>query len=327
MDLLFTHNTALHYLRSQPDGVSRRTIELPGTAAAVKDTRRPSTHSNLPTIYDITAIPDEVPLHISVTTKSERIHEPGIECHTLSPEHIPPLSFTPVSKGVYTASPELCFVNMANELPFLALVKLGFELCGSYSLGGDAERGFIDRRPLTTASRLAEFATQAQGMHGAKSARKAASYVIDGAASPMETALAMLLCLPHSLGGYGIERPVLNGTVNVPPSLQRTLRARRFKCDLLWPDHHLDVEYDSDRYHTGAERITHDADRRNALKRLGIDVIVVTRERAMNVNRFDETAQIIAKSTGKRLRIRNDSFLQRRGELRRTLFYSVDTTL
>ncbi|MFR1640804.1 MAG: hypothetical protein ACLSVD_17725 [Eggerthellaceae bacterium] len=34
----------------------------------------------------------------------------------------------------------------------------------------------------------------------------------------METMLAMMLCLPYGLGGYGLEKPLINHRVDVPSS-------------------------------------------------------------------------------------------------------------
>lgn len=324
MDLFITHSTALHYLRTQSEGVHRRTVPFDG---AEPESAKPATHADRASrasrslkLYDFSEVPDETPLHFSVAARSQRLRTPGIECHLLEASRLPPQSFVPVSPGVYAASPELCFVNLASELPFLALIELGFELCGSYSIDRSTDRGFSDRQPLTSAARLVAYTEQIREVHGSKPARRAARYVIDGAASPKESQLAMLLTLPMSLGGYGFEKPQLNGAVDVPPSLQREFKAKHLYCDLYWPDHDVAVEYDSDQYHTGPERTTHDSERRTKLKRLGVEPISVTKDQLYDANSFETVVKLVAQYTGRRLRIRSSTFLQRRWELRRALF-------
>ena len=336
MDLFITHSTALHYLRTQSEGVHRRTVPFAGSeseSAAAADRAvgtASASHTNRADggsrtnrslkLYDFSAVPDETPLHLSVASKPQRLRKTGIKCHLLEASRLPPQSFVPVSPGVYSASPELCFVNLAGELPFLALIELGFELCGSYSVDRSTDRGFSDRQPLTSAARLAEYARDASGLHGSATAQRAARYVIDGAASPKESQLAMLLTLPTRLGGYGFEKPQLNGAVDVPPSLQREFKAKHLYCDLYWPDHDVAVEYDSDQYHTGPERSTHDSERQTKLKRLGVEPISVTKDQLYDANSFETVVKLVAKYTDKRLRIRSSNFLQRRWELRRALF-------
>mgnify|MGYP007055184147 FL=1 len=58
---------------------------------------------------------------------------------------------------------------------------------------------------MTTVERLRAFTENVGPVHGRKKAARALQYVMGDSASPRETALAMLLCLPYRLGGYGIE--------------------------------------------------------------------------------------------------------------------------
>ena len=84
------------------------------------------------------------------------------------------------------------------------LIQLGFELCGTYdTTNGDVR----ECAPLTTVDRLDAFLASLGPMHGKKNASYALRYVANNSASPRETALAMLLCLPYRMGGYGIPMP------------------------------------------------------------------------------------------------------------------------
>ena len=73
-------------------------------------------------------------------------------------------------------------------------------------------------------------------------------------------------------------------------------------CDLYWADAKLDIEYDSDFYHVGAEKIAQDANRRNDLESRGITVITDTNKQLLSWKRMDEVACHAAKRIGKRIR-------------------------
>ena len=71
-----------------------------------------------------------------------------------------------------------------------------------------------------------------------------------------------------------------------------------FSCDLFWPDGGVAVEYDSDMFHTGSERIARDSERRNALSYLGISVVTVTRRQVMSAVGCDRIARLLEKHLG-----------------------------
>ena len=59
----------------------------------------------------------------------------------------------------------------------------------------------------------------------------------------------MLLCLPYSLGGYGLPHPTMNAEMPLPKNVAATGRSS-LRCDLYWPAVRLDVEYDSAEFHS-----------------------------------------------------------------------------
>lgn len=196
---------------------------------------------------------------------------------------------------------------------------LGFELCGTYSLSRKNSHGFTARAPLTTPSSLLAHLETKEGQYGIKQARRALSYVMPNSASPRETATAMLLCLPYALGGYRLENPSLNYQIPLDKQARKIANKRFYVCDLYWPEAKLDVEYESDCFHTGSERIASDSKRRNALSFKGITVVSITRKQMNNYVEFDKVAHIIAHHIGKRIRPRSASFDTRQLELRATV--------
>jgi hypothetical protein len=198
---------------------------------------------------------------------------------------------------------------MATKLNLINLIQLGFELCGTYSLPAHSEpyvaktqesldKGFVSCEALTNVKKLAGLISKLSGIHGHKRAMRALQFVADNSASPMETKLTMFLTLPYRLGGYGLPMPLLNPRIE----------GSSYRCDLFWPKVKLAVEYDSDQFHTGADRIARDSMRRNDLALLGITVVTVTRQQVRNSVRFRETATLLSKHLEKRLQFRDPVF-------------------
>jgi len=256
------------------------------------------------------------PLHVLVGAGSARKVCRGLRCHVNSCEH-PGGSFLRMASGMVVSSQELCFMQMAHELSLVELVALGYELCGSYRLGSAPDQGFRADLPLTSVSGLGSYAAKAVGMRGRVNAQRALRYIADGSASPMETILAMLLTLPYSLGGYGFPRPQLNYCVATPAgaSAGKAAGDSKYYCDLYWPDAKVDVEYDSDAYHTGSDRIAKDAIRRNALIRAGVTVISVSRIQINSAPELRELAKLLSKLLGKRLQFDPREFAYRHAKL------------
>jgi hypothetical protein len=155
-----------------------------------------------------------------------------------------------------------------------------------------------------------------KGVRGQKQAARALRYIVDGSASPMETVLTMLLTLPPLLGGYRFPLPILNGRIVPGKSAKASSSKSYYSCDLFWPDLDLAVEYDSDHFHTGAERIASDSKRRNSLALIGIVVITVTSRQIRSIVEFEKVARQIAGNMDRRLQVKSPQFLKAQRELR-----------
>ena len=263
-----------------------------------------------------------VPLHVLVGSGNARKVNRYMHSH-VSPGEFPDGSFVRMDSGLVISSPELCFLQMAGEIPFANLVALGFELCGTYRLDRESAdgKGFRGDLPLTSAYSLGSYASRAVGLKGRKNAMKALSFIADGSASPMETILAILLVLPYRLGGYGFPMPLFNHRIDMPASVVKADgKSKYYYCDFYWPDKKVAVEYDSDAFHTGSERIAEDAIRRNALSRMGITVVTAARMLVFNSLKMHEFAEVLSKLLGKRLQYSQKEFKYRHAKLLRQLF-------
>lgn len=263
------------------------------------------------------------PLHVMVAGKSLVNPVRDSVCHLCS-TGLPSGSFVRVSGGLLLCSPELCFLQMAALIPFHALVKLGFELCGLYTLQPDGRAEYQRVLPPTTVSALSAYLERRPRASGVATARKALRYVAVASGSPMETAMAVILCLPLRLGGYGLPLPRMNYRIDAPRSKGHGWEKSYYLCDLYWPDAHIGVEYDSDLEHTGPIRIAEDARRRNDLASRGITTITATREQVMDGEGFDRIARQLAKRLNVRIRSERGWSLDARQRLFRSLVTTKD---
>ncbi|WP_204217296.1 hypothetical protein [Gordonibacter sp. An230] len=224
---------------------------------------------------------------------------------------------------LFVTSPELTFVHMASLLGFALTVHLGYELCGTYAPDESQPFGLRSRKPLSAPEKLGSYLDRATGMRGAKKARVALPHVIRGSASPRESTLAELVTLPYLRGGSSIEHPVMNEVLPIPARNRWATDRSSLRCDLLWPEKRVAVEYDSTLCHTGAERIAEDASRKNALEALGFIVVTATWKQVENYREYNRFAKALAKHLGGRIRPACSDFPARQFALRRELLEPI----
>lgn len=271
---------------------------------------------------DSLALPCATPtcdrLHLVVGSAGARVDLPEFESHVW----VPPkgkASFLLVGSRLAISSPEACFVQLSRSADAVALVKLGYELCGKYRIDTAAAVGFCSAAPLTSVNSIKRFAS-AMGLGKTSKALKALDCVRDDSASPMETCLALLLGLPTFKGGYGLGIPVLNAQVEAPRGVAANANHRQYHCDLYWPKYRVGLEYNSSAFHLNERAMNWDSSRMNDFEAFGITGFTATREQVSNPRATDRLAFDIARAMGKRLRSKYADIEQRRMKLRKQLF-------
>ena len=343
IDTVISHKSALEYWRLHGN------VKIVDVAGKRRN-RLPAKIPNHGIIRDLVPSGLSYPVNLLVGSHNAR-RKSKIVAPRIFTGSTPKGCFISIGGGMVVSAPPLCFIQMAYELPLIKLIELGFELCGSYSLHASTKHGTsladvnnsgpadIDRtlyghKQLTNIKEIKEFTTHMKGMHGYKKALRAIRYIIDGSASPMETILVMLLTLPYKLGGYELPAPELNKRIDLGyaatlrpgssfnKSVSSFVRSGRayYVCDLFWPEVKLAVEYDSNFYHTGADRIISDSEKRLDLNTLGINVITVTSRQIRNIDEFENIAKLFARKLHKRLRYKTPQFTDAKRELRDLLF-------
>lgn len=263
------------------------------------------------------------PTHLMVPGKSAASAFQSAVCHVRT-SALPYGSLVRADDGLLLCSPELCFLQMATHLSFLQLIKLGFELCALYTLQPDGQAGYGRIVPPTTVRALETYLERCEGMPGVAAARKALRSVCAASGSPMETALAIILCLPLRLGGYGLPLPRMNYRIDAHRNKRSAGEKHYYLCDLYWPEAGACIEYDSDLEHTGPERIAEDAQRRNDLIALGVTTITATREQVMSAEKLGRIAHQIGALLNVRIRDERGWSPREREKLFRSLVTAKD---
>jgi len=313
MELFVGYNSALEYWRK------RR--KLPAKSAQ----RRYSAGlpEKTPAVEHLIFSGLTLPIHIVVGEAGARRLTRIVRSHVFTGE-TPVGCFMNIGRGFMVSSPEFCFLQMASLLTLIELIELGYELCGAYSLPlpndkDVPEKGFYDRQQLTSTIKLKEFLDIMPGTRGHQKAMRALRYLKDGSASPMETKLTMLMTLPYGLGGFYFKMPELNKRISLPVSVRKYFRKNYYICDLYWPDEKVAVEYDSDQFHTGSERIANDSNKRNALALIGVQVVSVTKKQLYSSLEMEGAARTVAKHMGRRLFSKKSNFFAAHRTLRKQL--------
>ncbi len=301
----------------------RRTLER-DTKAAVKFLESAVTPEFAPAVRD-RFFSDGSLIHATVAHARLRRAGGGIETSVRKgPFH--PRSFIRIEDGLYVSTPEMAFCEMASVLSLERLIALGFELCGTYRRVSTFGLARYDATPLTSPGALASFIEKSPQFKGVKKARRALPCILAGSASPRESELAMLLCLPYSLGGYGLPHPTMNAEMPLPKNVAATGRSS-LRCDLYWPAARLDVEYDSAEFHSAERLLANDSMRRIALESMDVTSVNLTAEHLRRASLFDEAAQGIARILGKRVRLPGDFRLKQERLWRELGIVSSDMSL
>lgn len=263
-------------------------------------------------------------LHVAVPTAKDRISAQDVSCHVMAEPNAPE-AFIDFGAGVAGLPVEHFYVSMCRRLTFEQQLLLAYELCGWYTIvpnlayEEEIERGersyrthAVERAPLTAVQKLRRFAEDNRHIRGSKQALHALRYVADNARSPEEARLAIVLLLPHKLGGYNCGQLIMDYRIDEAGKCRR--------CDIFLVLGKIDIEYNSDRYHMLPKQVREDSIRANALSALGISVVNVTSEELYNPVLFHKVMQHVARLQGRRLRIRTSNFEEKRCELWTALF-------
>lgn len=230
-----------------------------------------------------------------------------------------------VTHDAHVSSPEFLFLQMARKLEPVPLIELGMELCGTYRRNSSSGDTSYDQPVLTTPAKIERFLEDVGPAHGAKRARQALKHIAPNSASPFETIVYLLLCLPRRLGGYAFPKPALNASVRLGKRGRKHTLRRSSYPDLYWEFAKLDLECHGS-VHELEETRTEDSMRRKALERMGVEVVELTYDEVKNERLFRATVRRLATKLSVRLRARTENgFESHEKTLRDTLLASASS--
>lgn len=308
MAIFIGHKTALAYWRTHD-----RNWAQPISQAAPQENNSPY-YSQIDTGILWKFSIDEKPVSILVSCKANMRKSQNLSPRIWSGKH-PSRSFYKIAQDLYISTPEAAFLQLGKESSLIQLITIGYELCGSYGLSAQSDSGFLRREPRSNPQFIERYLEKCNGIHGVKAAKRASSYIAKGSASPMESLLSMLLCLPPSLGGFGLPRPELNFPIETN---EGGIVMRR--CDLYWPNQRFALEYDSDTFHSDASKLHLDSSRRSTLEKAGVHVVSVTKNQVFDRGQLFNLATIVSKRLGKRLSPTPFNFSQKQDEIYHAAF-------
>lgn len=253
------------------------------------------------------------PVHVMVPNRASRVRPADLVCHLSSTAPVPGSFVRGFGERLLIAGPELAVCQLALRLPMPKLAELVSELCSTYyyvleeapqlhcekdGLRAQAQMQECARShravPVSCLRAMAGYAEQMGGSRAGRAMMRAVRYAVDGSASPMETALALMLALPKSTGGYGLPKPQMNVVLPVEGERVRV-------ADLFWPKGNVAVEYDSEAFHGEREKQHRDARRRNQMEAQSVTVLTATADHLSQLVALDELAGQIARRLGKNL--------------------------
>ncbi|MGN0286647.1 MAG: hypothetical protein ACI4B6_03180 [Atopobiaceae bacterium] len=237
-------------------------------------------------------------IDVVVSKRSERRQSRQVHAHAWS-AGISNDQVIKLRDHLYVCSPESVFLQMADCLPLLDLVRLGHQMCGRYSLA-DGAGGFVKHPAITTIAQLETYlAGIPKGTRGIKKARRALRLMHNNSWSPMETVTAMLLSMPRRMGGFGLPSPRLNHRIELDRNSSQVGGQENIYVDLLWPDAKFGIEYNGEAYHRNTSR---DLRRELTLRKAQLNVVTLGIQQVRDQVQFREVVSQAAEHLGVKLR-------------------------
>ncbi|WP_346695174.1 hypothetical protein [Thermophilibacter mediterraneus] len=278
MRICVSHGTALHYWLRMPNLKS----------AGERPSRARSIPKRLPGAEEVGALGRGLGFYMPegceridllVSRQSGRHQAAGVSAHLCS-ARLPAGSFVPCvifGHEVYMSSPELVFLQMAEELQLDQLAYVGFALCSTFRLDDLEAGGCVHREgsdvALTSVARIRAYLNQLpRGTRNRGLALRALDFVRDGARSPREAGIAVTLLLPLRRGGEGYESVAMNQETRIFDGIDSRGEARWVTRipDILveargrkGEARKVGVDYDAASTHSDSLRVVSDTDRRN----------------------------------------------------------------
>ena len=224
MRLAFNKRTALSILRHLRTGQSQSRIFARRCNVPVPDAspwKRWVKSTFLRLEADLPFALGSPPYSIAVPDAESRIRSTCCEC-TVYADGVPAGAFIDLGYGIAISSPELLFIELANDMDPVEHLMLGHELCGSFARDAkDPYNGLAayNIQPLTSTAKIARFLASSKSIRGIDAARASLARLNDNAWSPTESLIASFLRLPIDCLGFDFGELELNPRIDLAQPL------------------------------------------------------------------------------------------------------------
>ena len=240
-------------------------------------------------------------------------------------------SFCRVDDEVLVSSPELTFLQVARSADEDLLVAYGCELCGYYARD-DVGAGFVNCAPLTSRKRIGAFLDRLDARRiacgdgpvpGIARARRALCRVCDGAASPEESIVWIVLMSPRRRGGFALPEGRMNVCVRLSRQTAELFGIDLFVCDISWDDGRTVLEYQGSQHKLRA-RHTFDLRKGNVLAADERTLIKLDRAMLGRQDFMEEVAKSLSKALALRWHAPDARLRTRQARLRNKLLVDLE---
>ncbi|NLJ70491.1 MAG: DUF559 domain-containing protein [Clostridiaceae bacterium] len=232
---------------------------------------------------------------VLIRSRKDYFIDNGIKVY-LNQMHFPENGLT-IRNNTKIVSPYLLFLQISEKMDILETILLGNLLCSKSD--GPFSQECVDYFKLKT------FVKEAKGHKGRQKALRALKYIKNGACSIMEIFVHMFFRLPVMLGGRAIEGGCFNYQVVLTKELAKALNKEILFIDYCFPDKKIAYEYLGN-YHN--QSVDQDSKRNLALKRMGYDVITISKSQLYDKNNLQQLLLHVQKLHKKRNYIRTKEY-------------------
>ncbi|GEM_PF-863850 len=275
-----------------------------------------NTHFDFSPIGNLGEFSEERPCRLGVFKREQHVRRKKLQVSLLSP-NLPVESIVLFNRDIAFASPELCVIQLASHLDAISLAQVIMEFCGTYAVSPTDDAAFYDRQteygvePVMSLASLKAMSDAIRMWRGRDVLRRAMAMSREGAASPSEANVGIVMGLPMDAGGYDLGFPEFNVKLELDELQSSHVLQHTYYLDAFWPDCLADMEYDSVSFHLDPAFATStverdrwrllqvekaDADRLRSreLQLLGLEVIPVTKIDFQKLARMDQVAWSLA---------------------------------
>ena len=317
MSLTICGTTAFKYHRVPP--------QILGLYPPLPDTFEDPNHLKLAAspIVDLLG----TPLHRLIDSKNQ-YRQPNLYVSRTVNNKLPFGSIYETDHNFDVTSPLATLLTMAGDVSRIHLLMALYEMTGTFSVFKPSKEaveslGCVPRyarggwqnvastngsatnlwkRPaLIDIAELAPFCEQASGFHGIKDLRWAAENLAGVCASPLEVEAAMLLGLPRSVGGEGLDIEC-NKRIQLSPAARSIYPHTCCYADILIEGNGdnagVIVECQGKAVHDSDEAWSSDSDRATALTCMGYEVILLTHGQLTNPRTYEIVVDLITHKAG-----------------------------